>query len=217
MGPLRFQQGNTNLEAYKQQLAAFMSIVSSQRHLPALKQVLRLYTVRLARVVLAQAWGRVALWQGSEFPSMFLALDSWSSPPRPAHAPPQRTSLTHARATAVQSISLSKLARLAELDEATLRSQLDLLRASTQVVTWNGGDALAGSPAPAGDLDFTLENGADGEVMVVVHESRAATAGGCAFLTGHIQKLQDIVAELDSIKLPQPAAAPQPAPTAAAR
>lgn len=123
----------------------------------------------------------------------------------------------HARATAVQSISLSKLARLAELDEATLRSQLDLLRASTQVVTWNGGDALAGSPAPAGDLDFTLENGADGEVMVVVHESRAATAGGCAFLTGHIQKLQDIVAELDSIKLPQPAAAPQPAPTAAAR
>ncbi|KAL6771281.1 hypothetical protein ACKKBF_B34645 [Auxenochlorella protothecoides x Auxenochlorella symbiontica] len=142
-------QGNANMEAYKPQLNQFLSVVEAQRHLPALKQFLRLYT----------------------------------------------------------SITLSKLASLAELDEASLRAQLALMHASTQVVTWNGGDALAGTPQPAGDLDFALERGEDGQEMVVVQESRAAGASGSAFLVSHIQKLQDIVTELEGIVLaPAPGA-----------
>lgn len=37
---------NTNQEAYKAQLKAFMSVVEERKHLPALKQVLKLYSVR---------------------------------------------------------------------------------------------------------------------------------------------------------------------------
>ncbi len=36
------------MEAYKPQLNQFLSVVEAQRHLPALKQFLRLYTVRQA-------------------------------------------------------------------------------------------------------------------------------------------------------------------------
>jgi hypothetical protein len=42
----------------------------------------------------------------------------------------------------MQSISVAKLARLAEIDEATLRGQLALLHSVGQVVTWTRGDAL---------------------------------------------------------------------------
>ena len=42
----------------------------------------------------------------------------------------------------VQSISVSKLAHLAEMDEATLRAQLALMRKVSQVVTWTRGDCL---------------------------------------------------------------------------
>jgi RNA polymerase I-associated factor PAF67 len=131
-------------------------------------------------------------------------------------SPPVPTSHTYIRCQ--QSISLPKLASLAELDEAALRAQLDLLRASTQVITWNGGDALAGAPTPAGDLDFSLETTPSGETMVVVREARSVGTGGSAFLISHIQKLQDITAELEGIALPQqPAAAVnQPTPVAAA-
>lgn len=122
--------------------------------------------------------------------------------PTPTQTAPKSTSLSH-----TQSITLSKLASLAELDEASLRAQLALMHASTQVVTWNGGDALAGTPQPAGDLDFALERGEDGQEMVVVQESRAAGASGSAFLVSHIQKLQDIVTELEGIVLaPAPGA-----------
>lgn len=41
-----FLQANTNLEAYRAQLASFMTVVEERRHLPALKQFLKLYSVR---------------------------------------------------------------------------------------------------------------------------------------------------------------------------
>ena len=40
-----FMQANTNLEAYRAQLAGFMAVVEERRHLPALKQFLKLYSV----------------------------------------------------------------------------------------------------------------------------------------------------------------------------
>ena len=37
---------NTNQEAYRLQLKMFLTLLAQQRHLPALKQLLHLYTVR---------------------------------------------------------------------------------------------------------------------------------------------------------------------------
>ena len=39
---------NTNQEAYRLQLKMFLALLGQQRHLPALKQLLHLYTVRHA-------------------------------------------------------------------------------------------------------------------------------------------------------------------------
>ena len=44
-------QANTNLEAYRTQLAGFMAVVEERRHLPALKQFLKLYSVSAAAAV----------------------------------------------------------------------------------------------------------------------------------------------------------------------
>lgn len=44
-------QVNTNMGAYKQQLQSFISFVQEQRHLPTLKQFLKLYTsIALAKL-----------------------------------------------------------------------------------------------------------------------------------------------------------------------
>lgn len=130
---------NTNLEAYRSQLQAFRAVVEERKHLPALKQFLKLYS----------------------------------------------------------SIPLDKLASLAEMDTATLKSQLELLRASTQVVTWSGGDALAGKPVPAGDIEFSIVE-QEGKEMVVVAEPKTKTVKG-DFLLRHIARFDEIVRELDSI------------------
>lgn len=134
---------NANATAYKMQLAAFMSLVEERRHLPAIKQVLKLYS----------------------------------------------------------SIPVGKLASLSELDEAGVRAQLDLLQRSSMVVTWNGGDALAGEPQSCGDLDFSIEKSGDGQDLIVVGESKGASIKG-DFLVRHIQKFEDIVRDLDAIQLP---------------
>lgn len=139
---------NANMEAYRQQLAAFLSVLEERRHLPALKQFLSLYS----------------------------------------------------------SITVAKLARLAEMDEASLRSQLDLLRRSTQVVSWDGGDALAGKQESTGELDFSIEN-QGGQDMVVVRETGAVVRDAAAFITQHISKFEDIARDLDAIVLPQAGAA----------
>ena len=41
---------NTNQEAYRLQLKMFLGLVAQQQHLPPLKQLLQLYTVRMRRV-----------------------------------------------------------------------------------------------------------------------------------------------------------------------
>lgn len=41
------QATNTNQEAYRLQLKMFLALLHQQRHLPSLKQLLKLYTVRL--------------------------------------------------------------------------------------------------------------------------------------------------------------------------
>ena len=136
---------NTNASAYKTQLTAFMSLVDERRHLPAIKQVLKLYS----------------------------------------------------------SISVEKLATLAELDVATVRTQLDLLTKSSQVITWSSGDALSGEPQPCGDVEFSVDVGAD---LVLVRESKGSAITG-EFLVRHIQKFEDIVKDLDSIQMPTVAVA----------
>ena len=138
---------NTNAVAYKTQLSMFMGLVEERRHLPALKQFLRLYTT----------------------------------------------------------IPVSKLASLAEMDEASLRKQLDLLKSSSWVITWPGnGDALAGEPFPCGDVDFTIEP-QDGQDMVVMKEIRASAPKG-DFLVRHIQKFEAIVEDLNSVGSSRPPA-----------
>jgi translation initiation factor 3 subunit L len=134
---------NTNAAAYKAQLSAFMGLVEERRHLPALKQFLRLYS----------------------------------------------------------SIPVVKLASLAELDEAALKSQLKLLEASSSVVTWPGhGDALAGEVQACEDVAFAIES-QGGQEMVVVKESKATAPHG-DFLVRHIQKFEDIVKDLAAIPVP---------------
>ena len=103
------------------------------------------------------------------------------------------------------SISIAKLAALSEMDEATARGQLDLLSLASSVITWNGGDALAGEPAPCGDIEFEMKK-EGGQDMVVVRESKASSVTS-DFLVRHIAKFDDIVRDLDSIQLPTPAAA----------
>lgn len=138
---------NTNAATYKAQLAAFMATVEERKHLPALKQVLKLYT----------------------------------------------------------SITVSKLASLAEMDVAGVKAQLDLLRRTSSVVTWSAGDVLSGEPQPCGDVDFSLES-QGGEELVIVQEAKGSSIKG-DFLVRHIQKFEDIVRDLDAIALPTPAAA----------
>lgn len=60
---------------------------------------------------------------------------------------PTSTLLVRAVPAVLQSISVSKLAHLAEIDEATLRAQLVLMQHVGQVVTWTRGDALQVRPA----------------------------------------------------------------------
>lgn len=146
---------NTNAAAYKTQLAAFMSLVEERKHLPAIKQVLKLYS----------------------------------------------------------SITVPKLASLAELDEAAVRSQLDLLSRSSQVLTWTHGDALSGEPQACSDIEFSLES-QNGQELVVVREGKGSSITG-DFLVRHIQKFEDIVKDLDSIVVAAAVAAP-PAATVGA-
>jgi hypothetical protein len=84
------------------------------------------------------------------------------------------------------SIPLAKLASLADLDSAKVEAQLELLRRSASVVTWGGGDALAGAPQACGDLEFSVED-QDGERMVFVQEvntSRGIKGEGHAQMCG---------------------------------
>lgn len=100
------------------------------------------------------------------------------------------------------SIPAAKLAALAELDEPALLAQLDLLRATTRVVTWSGGDALAGEPVNAGGVDFEVVERDGRKTVVVRSDGKAVAAPSAAFLLGHVQKLREIAAELDAIVIP---------------
>jgi translation initiation factor 3 subunit L len=133
---------NTNAMAFKAQWAPFMAVIEERKHLPAIKQVLKLYS----------------------------------------------------------SIPISKIASLSELDEQSLREQLDLLRRTSSVLTWTAGDALQGEPQQCGDIDFSVES-QGGEDLVVVKESKGTTVKG-DFLVRHIQKFEDIVRDLDSMSVP---------------
>ncbi|KAG7675274.1 hypothetical protein Ndes2526B_g08141 [Nannochloris sp. 'desiccata'] len=133
---------NTNAAAYNTQLAAFMSLVEERKHLPAIKQVLKLYS----------------------------------------------------------SITIAKLGTLAELDEATVRAQLDLLSKSAQVITWSSGDALSGEVQACGDIEFSVEM-QNGQELVLVRETKGTVLTG-EFLVRHIQKFEDMVRDLDAIQLP---------------
>lgn len=145
---------NANMEAYGAQLRPFMAVVTERRHLPAIKQFLKLYS----------------------------------------------------------SITVAKLASLAEMDEAGVKEQLDLLRAASTVITWSGGDLLTGSPQPAGDVEFSLER-QEGQEMVVVAEPKAQAVRGSELLLRHITKLGEIVADLERLGAGPLA---QPAPAAGA-
>jgi translation initiation factor 3 subunit L len=145
---------NTNAAAYKTQLAAFMSLVEERKHLPAIKQVLKLYS----------------------------------------------------------SITIAKLGTLAELDEATVRAQLDLLTKSAQVITWSSGDALSGEVQQCGDIDFSVDV-QNGQELVLVKESKGMVLSG-EFLVRHIEKFEDMVRDLDAIQLPTAASVAAAAPHA---
>ena len=96
-----------------------------------------------------------------------------------------------------------------EMEEPAVRAQLELLKASQDVVTWTGGDALAGTLQHAGDLGFTVER-QDGQEMVVVAESKAKGVQG-DFLVRHIAKFEGIVRDLNALTgpaVPAPAAIP---------
>ncbi len=111
----------------------------------------------------------------------------------------------------MQSISVKKLASLIDLDEATLRGQLSLLKKTAACVTWTGGDLSSGTPQPCGDLDFSLEKDpATGDDMVVVVEPKVQRRNVGEFLVRHITKFEEIVRDLEAIpttKAPEPVAA----------
>ncbi|BDA50611.1 Eukaryotic translation initiation factor 3 subunit L [Coccomyxa sp. Obi] len=150
---------NTNQEAYRLQLRCFLGLVQEQRHLPSLKQLLKLYTT----------------------------------------------------------ISLPKLASLMDLDEATLRSQLILLKTTGFCITWNGeGDATAGTRQAATDIEFHTDIDEEGVELVTVAEVKPVRRQG-EFLARHIAKFEEIVRDLN-MPIPPPAvdgAVPLPRPAVA--
>jgi translation initiation factor 3 subunit L len=112
------------------------------------------------------------------------------------------------------SISLPKLAGLMEMDGATLRSQLMLLKSTAFVKTWNGsGDATEGVFLPAADVDFHIDvDPTSGEEMVTVEEAKPIRRQD-DFLAEHIVKFNTIVRDLQAIT-PVAAAPVAPAPRA---
>jgi translation initiation factor 3 subunit L len=104
------------------------------------------------------------------------------------------------------SIPVAKLAALADMDEPTALAQLELLRRSTEVITWSGGDALAGAPERCADVEFEVRpTGEGGAAMVEAREAAPGAAGaaggagrGADFLARHVAKLDMIVADLDA-------------------
>ena len=105
--------------------SVFMSVVEERKHLPALKQFLKLYSVRAG----AAGGGRGPASTG--MPGLPTARPRIEA--LPLRAPP-----------ALQSIPISKLASLAELDTETLKQQLALLKQSTQVRSASAGTSWAG-------------------------------------------------------------------------
>lgn len=142
--PAAAKPASPNQEAFRAQLARFMTVIDERKHLPAITSLLALYA----------------------------------------------------------SIPAAKLAALAELDEPQLLAQLDLLRATTRVVTWSSGDALSGAPVTAGGIDFDVVERDGARTVVVRSDGRAVAAPTAAFLLGHVQKLREIASELDAIVLP---------------
>ncbi|KAK9824526.1 hypothetical protein WJX72_011098 [[Myrmecia] bisecta] len=143
---------NTNQEAYRLQLRCFLGLIHEQRHLPTLKQFLKLYT----------------------------------------------------------SISLPKLASLMELDEATVRGQLLVLKAASFCKTWSGtGDATEGTVHAAADVDFYIDINEAGTELVHVSDTKVVRRQG-EFLARHISKFADIVRDLNTPELPNVPLAPAP-------
>eukprot|EP00889_Picochlorum_renovo_P007471 jgi/Picre1/34501/NNA_001969.t1 len=94
------------------------------------------------------------------------------------------------------SITISKLASIAEMDEAEVRKQLDLLRATSSVLTWVSGDTLSGEPQPCGDIDFTIEH-REGRNCCRTRGKGRSIKGD--FLIKHIQKFNDIIRDLKDV------------------
>ncbi|KAK9832045.1 hypothetical protein WJX81_001814 [Elliptochloris bilobata] len=111
-------------------------------------------------------------------------------------------------------VSLRKLASLMDLDEATVRGQLMLLKATGYCKTWAGeGGADAGTVQAATDLEFFIDlDQASGQETVVVAEAKPVRRQG-EFLARHIAKFEEIVRDL-SLPAPEPGTPVKPLPAA---
>lgn len=100
------------------------------------------------------------------------------------------------------SISVSKLASLLDMEEASLRQALMALKAKNYVMAWNpsaGSDMTGGDYVSVAELDFFLDvDSNSGAELVIVKEPVAAArqVGEVEVLSRHILKLQQITKEL---------------------
>jgi translation initiation factor 3 subunit L len=87
-------------------------------------------------------------------------------------------------------ISISKLAKFLEKDEATLRTHLVCVKHKTRALIWNGGPVSLGQWASSSDVDFYID-----QDMIHIGIPKVTRRYGEYFLK-QIQKLEEIIADI---------------------